>query len=627
MGKLSWEEVYEKNPRERLKKEKHPLDILKELDALILKGYESIPEEDLVRLQWYGLYHDKPRVGNFVLRIKLPGGKLSADQLRAIGLLAKKFNNYAELTTRQDIQIHYVRLEDLPFVFDILREEGLFRPGACGDTVRNITSCPVHGIDRDELFPIEGPLRELTEFFSDRERKEYFDLPRKFKITLSACPYHCNYPEINDLSFVGTVRKGQEGFAVWVGGGLSSTPRIAKPLGIFVIPDKVLEVTLAVLDIWREGPENRKSFVKARMKYMVDRIGVEEFRRRLIERITFNLEFLNEEPKPVRRFFHEGIGRHKEEGLYYVTLPVPVGRITGEKLIQLSDLAGEEGLEIRTTQRQNIILAGIREDRLESVLERVKRMGFDMNLSKSQTLSIACTSDPFCNYSVGSTKEVLKEILSYLERELGDLGDVIIGVDGCPHACAHHWLNDIGLQATHIRHPDGRVESGLNIILGGGYGREADIGKIVIKRATVEEAKSYLKNLLVAYKKSDRRSFKEFIRSLTDEELTVLMRGEGEISVEKEKGVKVRMMGPLTKLTGGLAELWVEANSVRELINELDRLYPGVKKRLLNDKGEVKDAIKVFVNEEDIKYMKGLDTELKEGDEVQFILALAGGVR
>jgi len=627
MGGISWEEVYSKNPRERLKKEKHPLDILKELDQIVIRGYEEVPEEDLVRLQWYGLYHDKPRVGTFVLRIKLPGGRITPSQLRVVGELARRFNNYAELTSRQDIQLHYVRLEDVPDVFETLREAGLFRPGPCGDTVRNITSCPAAGFDRDELFDIEESFRELTDFFSDPANRDYFDLPRKFKISLSACPYHCNHPELHDLAFVGTVRNGREGFAVWVGGGLSSTPRIARPLHIFVPPQRVLEVARAVLDLWREDPENRKSFVKARIKYLVDRLGAEGFRDLLLKRLSFEPEPLDEEPRQIRREFHEGIRAQKTEGFYYVGFPVPVGRLSGDQLVEIAELAESRGLQIRISQRQNVILANIPEEQLENVISSARSIGLTLDISRTRALSTACTSDPFCNYSVGSAKETLVEIIDYLEGELGDLGDLIIGCDGCPHACAHHWLSDIGLQATHIRHPDGSIETGLNIILGGGYGRLAGVGRIVIKRATVEETKVYLKNLITAYRKSGSESITEFVRQLSEEELLQILRGGEVVSVAEDRGVRVRMMGPLTRLTGGLSELWIEAGTVRELIEKLELLYPGVKKRLLKEDGEIKSAINVFVNEEDVKYLKGLDTELKEGDEVQFILALAGGVR
>ncbi|MCS7284437.1 MAG: nitrite/sulfite reductase, partial [Hydrogenobacter thermophilus] len=449
------EEVIEKNPRERLKAEKHPLDILEELPTIIDRGYEDTPEEDMVRLQWYGLYHDKPRVGYFLLRVKVPGGILNPEQLRVVGELSSRFGDYAEITLRQDIQLHYIRLEHLPDVFESLKSVNLFPVGACGDTVRNITTCPLCGLEKDELFDVRECVQKLEGFFHHPENRDYFNLPRKFKITVSACPYHCNMPEMHDLAFVGTVFEGKEGFAVWIGGGLSSTPRIARKLGIFVEKERVLSLAKAVVDLWSEDPENRKSFVKARFKYMVDRLGVEKIKSMILERLDFTPQPLDEEPLPVKRYFHTGVGRQKQEGFYYLGIPLPAGRVRGSQLLALAELAQEFNLSIRLSQRQNIILVNISQEDLREVRDRVKELGFHLDVGETRAISVACTSDPFCNYSVGSAKEALLELLDYLEEKLGKLEGVSIGVDGCPHACAHHWLNDIGLQATHLRHPDG----------------------------------------------------------------------------------------------------------------------------------------------------------------------------
>ncbi len=619
-----WEELLEKNPRERLKVEKHPLDILEELPRLIKEGYEGLPEEDIVRLQWYGLYHDKPRIGYFMLRIKLPGGRIGSGQLRVVGELAKSFNNYAELTTRQDIQLHGVRLEDLPWVFERLSQVGLFPVGSCGDTVRNITSCPVSGIDKEELFDVGGCIEELEGFFHNPKNREYFNLPRKFKITLSSCPYHCNYPEMHDLAFVGTIKEGVEGFAVWVGGGLSSTPRLARKLGIFVPKERVLETAKAVVDIWSEEPENRRSFVKARIKYFIDKVGVEGFKERLFERLSFTPEFLEEEPIAIGRSFHVGIGRQKQEGFFYVGFPVEAGRLTGEQLIRVADIVEAFNLSLRLSQRQNLILIHIPEERLDHVLKAMEDVGFSLKKGISRAISIACTSDPFCNYSVGSSKEFLLELLNHLEEKLGDIGDVAIGVDGCPHACAHHWLSDIGLQATHIRHSDGSVESGVNLVLGGGYGRQAGIGRIVAKRVPLSLAKEYIERLILAYKGSGYGSFQEFIKAHSDEELLGIMQREKVI--EEEKGrVRVRIFGPISRFFGGLSEVEISAKTVGEALLKLEEEFKDFRGRAIDEKGELKPYIKVFLNEEDIKFLQGLETPLREGDEIALYPALAGG--
>lgn len=620
------EEVMEKNPRERLKAEKHPLDILEELPTIIDRGYEDTPEEDMVRLQWYGLYHDKPRVGYFLLRVKVPGGILNPEQLRAVGELSSRFGDYAEITLRQDIQLHYIRLEHLPDVFESLKSVNLFPVGACGDTVRNITTCPLCGLEKDELFDVRECVQKLEGFFHHPENRDYFNLPRKFKITVSACPYHCNMPEMHDLAFVGTVFEGKEGFAVWIGGGLSSTPRIARKLGIFVEKERVLSLAKAVVDLWSEDPENRKSFVKARFKYMVDRLGVEKIKSMILERLDFTPQPLDEEPLPVKRYFHTGVGRQKQEGFYYLGIPLPAGRVRGSQLLALAELAQEFNLSIRLSQRQNIILVNISQEDLREVRDRVKELGFKLDVGETRAISVACTSDPFCNYSVGSAKEALLELLDYLEEKLGKIEGVSIGVDGCPHACAHHWLNDIGLQATHLRHPDGSVETTYNLVLRGGYGRRASIGKIVAKKVPLDRVKVYVERLILAFRSSKFEEFYEFVNSKSDEELLSIMEGKTTQAKEEiKRTVKIRIFGPLTRFFGGLSELEVSANTVRTALEHLEKEFEGFKGRLFDEGGELKPFVKVFLNEEDVSFLKGLETPLKDGDELMLYPALAGG--
>src|ERR1700704_7037601 len=201
----TWELVLKRNPVERLKQAKAPLGIRDELPALIAMGYESIPEEDVVRLQWFGMYHDKPKIGTFMLRIKIPSGILSAEGLRVIGEISETYGrDQGELTTRQNIQLHYITLDKFPEILAKLKSVGLTSMGGCGDVVRNITGCPVAGVDHDELFDVTGLIRETAEFFYGN--RDYSDLPRKHKITIAACRYHCNAPEINCVALIGMVK-------------------------------------------------------------------------------------------------------------------------------------------------------------------------------------------------------------------------------------------------------------------------------------------------------------------------------------------------------------------------------------------------------------------------------------
>src|SRR5205823_2108724 len=310
--------VLKRNNVERLKTEKFPLDIIHEIPELAERNYLDISEEDMVRFQWYGLYHDKPKVGYFMLRIKVPSGILTPAQYRTIGELAQRFGrNYTELLTRQNVQ--------LPEVFAALERVGLTSVGGCGDTVRNITGCPMAGLDAEELFDCRPVLQEVVTYFLSH--RDYFDLPRKHKITISTCAYHCNAPEINCIVFIGTRQpdaqgRDRPGFSLRVGGGLSSTPRIARDLGVFVEPQDALPVARAILDVWREDPKYRLSRAKARLKFLVDDYGPERVRAEIEKRLDRRLEDLAAVPTPAGHTDHLGIHAQKQDGRYYVGFPV-----------------------------------------------------------------------------------------------------------------------------------------------------------------------------------------------------------------------------------------------------------------------------------------------------------------
>src|SRR5438477_5947728 len=293
-----WDLVLKRNNVEKLKREKFPLEIVNEIDELGQRNYLDISEEDMVRFQWYGLYQDKPKVGYCMLRVKAPSGIMTAAQYRVLGELSlKSGRDYTELSTRQNVQLHWLQIKDFPEVFARLDAVGLTSLGGCGDSVRNITGCPVAGLDADELFDCRPELDEVVQFFLTN--RDYFDLPRKHKITISTCAAQCNAPEINCIVFIGTRQDGQNGFSLRVGGGLSSTPRIARDLNVFVRQEDALVVSKAILDVWRTDLRYRLSRAKARMKFMVDDYGADGVREAVEKQLGRPLEPLKEVPKPV----------------------------------------------------------------------------------------------------------------------------------------------------------------------------------------------------------------------------------------------------------------------------------------------------------------------------------------
>jgi sulfite reductase beta subunit-like hemoprotein len=518
-----WDLVLKRNNVERLKREKFPLEIVNELEELGQRNYLDISEEDMVRFQWYGLYQDKPKVGYFMLRIKAPAGIMTAAQYRAIGELSTKFGrDYTELSTRQNVQLHWLQIRQFPEVFAALDAVGLTSLGGCGDSVRNITGCPLTGLDADELFDCRAELDQVVSYFqSDRD---YFDLPRKHKITISACAAQCNAPEINCIVFIGTVQDGRNGFSLRVGGGLSSTPRLARDLNVFVPQTEVLEVSRAILDVWRTDLRYRLSRAKARLKFLVDDYGPEGVKEAVEKRLGRPLETLKAVPKPVGSADHLGPHRQKQTGRYYIGFPVFLGHVTGEQTIQIADLAAEFGGDIRLARQQNFIISNVPEARVDEVIQRVAEIGFPLDANGIRGASVGCTGQPLCNFAVAETKSKLKEIVLRLEDRFGrDVEGLKIGVDGCPHACAHHWVTDIGLQGTTARGEEagGEKLEAYEIYLRGGLGEQAEIGRPLLRRVPTAEAPAYVERLVAAYlaERAAGEGFQAFAKRKSDEEL------------------------------------------------------------------------------------------------------------
>jgi ferredoxin-nitrite reductase len=519
-----WELVLKRNPVERLKQEKSPLGILGELPALIADGYERMAEEDVVRLKWWGLYHDKPKVGTFMLRIKLPGGLLTPAQLRTIGEISNEFGRGdGELTTRQNVQLHWIELAALPDVFARLDTAGLTTAGACGDTVRNITGCPVAGVAHDELFDATPVLEEAAEFFYGHP--DYSDLPRKHKITISACRDHCNAPEINCISLVGAIHDGREGFAVLAGGGLSSVPRIARDLGVFVPKEEALEVLCALLDAWRQDLTYRVSRVKSRMKFMVDDYGPEGMRAVVERRLGRELEDYELPPTPGGFSDHVGVHPQAQAGLAYVGVPVHLGLVSGEQMVAIADLADRVGGDVRITRLQNFVLAGVPDRRVDEVVAELEAIGFSLDLNPVRAASLACTGEPHCNYSVTETKTRADALVRSLEARFGDaVGGLRLHLDGCPHACAQHWVGDLGFQGTTVRDENGKRRQAYDVFLRGGLGPGAAIARPVFRRVPTEELDATVEGLVAGWldARADGESFRAFCDRSTDDELGVL---------------------------------------------------------------------------------------------------------
>src|SRR4051794_6705779 len=458
-----------------------------------------------------------------MLRVKVPAGKLSPSELRAIGEISNAFGRGdGELSTRQNIQLHWLELAALPEVFERLHAVGLTSAGGCGDAIRNITGCPVAGLGADELFDTQPSVDEAAAFFYGNP--DYSNLPRKHKITIAACADRCNAPEINCVALIGAVHEGVEGFAVHVGGGLSSVPRIARDVGVFVPKEEAMEVLAALLDAWREDLRYRVSRVKSRMKFMVDDYGPEGIRAEVERRLGRQLADFGLEP-PDALADHIGVHPQREAGLFYVGAPVHIGLISGDQMVALADLAEELGGDVRVTRQQNFVLTGVPEARVDEVVATLGELGFPLDVNRVRASAIACTGEPHCNFSVTETKPRMDRLVTHLEERFGDdIAGLRLHLDGCPHACAHHWVGDLGFQGTTVRDEAGKRRQAYDVYLRGGLGPQAAIARPVFRRVPTEELEETVDRLVASWlsMRTEGEDFRAFSDRISDDELGIL---------------------------------------------------------------------------------------------------------
>lgn len=628
-----WDLVYKRNYIERLKRDRPPLHVRDEFPELIARGYEDIPEEDIVRLYWWGLAHDKPKIGTFMVRVKVAGGLVSAEQLRALGAIAKKHGrDEAELTTRQGIQLHWVQMAKLPDVMAEIEAAGLTTSGAEGDTVRNITGCPVVGLTAEEPFDVTPVIREVADYFYGNA--DYSNLPRKHKYTISGCPAQCNAPEISDVALIATVKDGRNGFGLRIGGGMANTPRISQDVSVFFPVEETVEVLKATTNAWQNNLRYRMSRARARIKFMMDDYGPEGVRTQIEAELGRPLED-GFAAGPTLDADHMGVHPQRQEGLVYIGVPVPVGRVTGTILETLADLVESYGGDVRFTRQQNFILGNVPVDRVDEVKALLDELGLSADKGRAFARSLACTSHRFCNYSVAETKGKLDEILEQLTTSFGSeqIGDLAIHMDGCPHACAQHWVGEIGLQGTTTRidGSDERVEA-YDLTVGGGLGTRTAIGRRLLRRIPTGDINGVLERLVGAWlaERSERAflgpfTFGDYCSEHTDEELVAVAVGaEVEQSEELANSVLIRVPGPLQGHVGGADEIEVNAGTVGEALTVVAKQFPQFGTTVMPD-GTVVGAFLVTLADDDIRNLDGLDTQVGAGSEITIVMAMSGG--
>ena len=468
---------------------------------------------------------------------RIPSGHLTPAKLRAIGEVSNAFGRGdGELATRQNIQLHWLELARLPDVFAHLDAAGITTAGGCGDTVRNITGCPVQGLDPGELFDCSGVVEEAASFFYGNP--DFCNLPRKHKYTIAACADRCNAPEINCVALVGVVHDDREGFAVRVGGGLSSVPRLSRDMGVFVPKEEAVEVLAAITGAWADDLRYRVSRVKARLKFMIDDIGPEGMRERVEARLGRALEGFTLSPVAGPPSDHLGVREQKQPGLVYVGVPVHLGLISGDQVIAVADLAGRVGGDVRITRLQNFVVANVPEAQTDEVVSELASIGFPLDANHVRGRSIACTGEPHCNFSVTETKTRLGRLIEHLEGRFGSrIAELRLHLDGCPHSCAQHWVADLGFQGTTARDAEGARRQAYDVFLRGGLGPDAAIARPLFRRVPTEVLDDAVTGLVGGWLEGRRQgeTFAAFSTRLSDEELGVLAGFEPAKAREREE--------------------------------------------------------------------------------------------
>ncbi|GAA1309213.1 sulfite reductase [Planotetraspora silvatica] len=530
------------NKNEENKKNDDGLNVRQRIiDVYSKRGFDSIDPADLRgRFRWFGLYTQRrPGIDGgktailepeelddryFMLRVRIDGGQLSLEQLRVIADISNEYGRgTADITDRQNIQLHWIEVEAVPDIWERLEAVGLSTMEACGDTPRVILGCPLAGIDADEVIDGTAQIHEIDERYIGSP--EFSNLPRKFKTAISGCQAHCTVHEINDIAFVGVVNeRGEQGFDVWVGGGLSTNPMFAKRLGAFVRPEQVHEVWAGVCGIFRDYGYRRLRH-RARIKFLINDWGAEKFRE------VLETEYLKYElpdgpapavPRDVRRD-HVGV-RPQKDGNFYVGFAPKVGRVNGDKLHEIADIAERHGAtRVRTTVEQKMVILDVAPDQVDSIVTDLEAADLQVNPSTFRRQTMACTGIEFCKLAIVETKATAADLIDELEKRLPDFTEPLtINVNGCPNSCARIQVADIGLKGQLVTNDKGEQVEGFQVHLGGSVGLNPNFGrKVRGLKATTEELPDYVERVVRNFEKqkNEGETFSEWVQRADEADL------------------------------------------------------------------------------------------------------------
>jgi sulfite reductase (ferredoxin) len=544
---------------ERLKLAKNPWEAWEEVREFARQGRASVlPEWTGLYFKWWGIYTQGDGIGAtggvggegkatdfFMMRIGLPNGLLTSHQLRVIADLTRKYaRNLADITTRQNIQLHWLTIESLVEITDRLTEIGLSPKGACGDVVRNVTGCPLAGLDHHELIDSSPLAVEIAHHLT--ANPEFYNLPRKFKISVTGCPLWCSYPEINDVALTAVQREVdgllETGYTLRVGGGLSTEPHLAVRIPAFIRQDQALAVVTAVTGIFREQQVLRENRTRARLKYLFMRHGwtAETMLEAIEARLGYKLDSdpISEDavPDDVYRD-HIGITPQRQPGLSAVGASVLRGRLSGDQLHALADLADQHGDgHLRCTIMQNILVVNVRNENVKALVEDLHGIDLQVQVSPFWRGAIACTGTEFCKLAIAETKAFAKWLVSEMEDRLPGFDQQIkLHVTGCTNSCGQHWIADIGLEGKKLK-KDGVIMDAFYFCVGGAVGKYARPARPLGFRAAAEDCPAAVERLLRGYLASREpgEDLRGYFARTSDDALRAQLNGTAIAPVERD---------------------------------------------------------------------------------------------
>ena len=534
---------------ERLKREKNPWDGLDEIRRFAREGFASIPPEWIgTYFRWWGVYTQGDGAGvmggqggegralqRFMVRIRIPNGMLTSPQLRAIADLTRRYaNGIADLTVRQNIQLHWVTIESLPEVLEGLWQVGLNTSGACGDVTRNVTGCPVAGVDTDEIVDASPLVLETSRLLAGNA--DFYNLPRKFKISIAGCRVWCPYPEINDVGLTAITRtvsgKAEVGFSLRVAGGLSAEPYLSARLNAFVRWNQVLPVVRGIAELFRDSDVLREHRERARLKFLFLRHGwtAERFLGELQERIGFQLDPAAEEhpPDDVYRD-HVGIHAQKQPGYSYVGAVALRGRISADQMQAAADLAERFASgELRATNMQNLLVVNVPTINADVLAKELDAIGLKVGGSPFWRGTVACSGTEFCKLAITETKSYSRWLVEELEERLPGFDQHLkLHVTGCPNSCGQHWIADIGIEGKKIK-VQGRMVDAYYFCVGGALGLHQATARPIGYRCPATEVPEALERLLGEFvrQRQPGENLRRFFTRHSDTQLREFLAGE-----------------------------------------------------------------------------------------------------